>query len=204
MYNKTDIFNLALSALYLQRRIADSETDTSNETKILQLHWKAAFYGGLTDLDLDATSTTAALGLLSEDPDDFWDYAYYYPADCVFLRRIVSDRLTDDTESFVDFKVARIGAEQVILTNQSEAKAEYITSNTLPQDLSIEAALYIAYKLARMALPLIIGKDSKNVATDLEAKYRQAFLDAAAKGAKETNIYQAEWSRSEFVKARLS
>lgn len=204
MYNKTDIFNLALSALYLQKRIADSETDVSNETKVMQLHWKAAYYGALTDLDLDHAAKIAALALVQEDPDDFWDYAYSYPTDCVFIRRIISRNITDDTENFIDRKVGTYNGEKVIFTNESQAKLEYISSDVLPQDLSVEAAMYVAYKLASLSLPLIVGKDSEQTYKLLEVKKAQAYADAKAKDAKETNIYQAEWYRSEFAKTRLS
>lgn len=204
MYNKTDIFNLALSALYLQKKIADSETDTSNETKTLQTHWKAAYWGGLADMDLDHTSITAPLALVEEEPNSLWKYAYTYPADCVFLRRIVNTRTTDDLETKIDRKVGIHEGAKVIFTNEYDAELEYISSDVLPQDLTVEAAMYIAYKLAMLAMPLIVGKDSEEVAKTLTLLKAQSFADAVAKDAKETNIYQPEYARSEFAKARLS
>lgn len=204
MYNKTDIFNLALSALYLQKKIADSETDTSNETKTLQTHWKAAYWGGLAEMDLDHTAVTAPLALLVEEPNSLWKYAYTYPADCVFIRRIINTKTTDDLETKVDRKVGIHEGDKVIFTNEYDAELEYISSDVLPQDLSVEAAMYIAYKLAMLAMPLIVGKDSKEVASALQVLKAQSFADAVAKDSKETNIYQPEYMRSEFVKARLS
>lgn len=204
MYNKTDIFNLALSALYLQKKIADSETDQSNEAKTLRTHWIGAYHGALAEMDLDHTATTAALTLIVENPNSLWKYAYTYPSDCVYIRRIVNDLTTDDNETKVDRKVGTRLGVKVIFANQYDAELEYISSSVLPQSLSVEAAMYVAYKLALLAMPLIVGKDSKEVAGMLLQLKAQAFADAVAKDSKETNIYQPEYARSEFVKARLS
>jgi hypothetical protein len=207
MYDKTGIFNLALSALFLQKKISDSETDPSKEATILRSHWDAAWNIGLQELDTDSVAVTAALELLAEAPDSNWDYVYKYPDNCAFLRRIVptlGGEVTDDTLTVIDRKISRYLTNKAIFTNEIDAKAEYIPNDLSPDDLNAEEALFIAYKLARLCLPLIIGKDSDNVAKLLEARYQQAHLDARAKSAKETNIYQEDWQRSEFVKHRLS
>lgn len=207
MYSKTGIFNLALSALFLQKKIADSETDTSKETLILNAHWDIAWNTGLQELDTDSISVTEALELIDETPDVHWQFAYKYPENCAFLRRLVPQdggELTDDELSRIDKKISRFMGEKAILTNEASAYAEYIPNDISPDDLNAEEALFIAYKLARLCLPLIIGKDSDNVAKLLEARYEQAHLDARAKSAKETSIYSPDWQRSEFVKHRLS
>lgn len=207
MYDKTGIFNLALSALFLQKKISDSETDTSKETLILRSHWDAAWNIGLQELDTDSIAVTVALELLAEAPDSNWAYVYKYPVNCAFFRRIVplvGGQVTDDTIDAIDRKIGRYLTNKAIFTNEREAKGEYIPNDITPDDLNAEEALFIAYKLARLCLPLIIGKDSDNVAKLLEARYEQAHLDARAKSAKETSIYQEEWQRSEFVKHRLS
>jgi hypothetical protein len=207
MYDKTGIFNLALSALFLQKKISDSETDVSKETLVLRSHWDAAWNIGLQELDTDSIAVTESLELLATAPDSNWDYAYKYPNNCAFLRRVVPElggEVTDDTLSVIDRKITRYSGNKAIFTNEINAKAEYIPNDINPDDLNAEEALFIAYKLARMCLPLIIGKDSDNVAKLLEARYEQAHLDARAKSGKETSIYIEDWQRSEFVKHRLS
>lgn len=207
MYDKTGIFNLALSALFLQKKLSDSETDMSKEALILRSHWDAAWNIGLQELDTDSIAVTVALELLATAPDTNWDYVYKYPNNCAYFRRIVplmGGEVTDDTMSTIDRKIGRYLTNKAIFTNESEAKGEYIPNDLTPENLNAEEALFIAYKLARLCLPLIIGKDSDNVAKLLEARYEQAHLDARAKSARETNIYQPEWQRSEFVKHRLS
>lgn len=204
MFDKTKIFNLALSALFLQKKIANADTDTSMETKVLNVNWDSAFLIGLQELDLDSTSTSKALELIKEDPNPFWVYAYKYPNDCVFLRRIRSQYVTDDTETFIDKKIEMMDGEKVILTNEQYAIAEYIPNNIIPENLTAEAAHFLALKLARMSAPLIVGKNSKEVITMIEARYQEAMLQARAKDASETTIYQHEILRSEFVKARMT
>lgn len=204
MYNKTKIFNLALQALYLQKKIADADTDTSRETTTLETNWESAFFIGLQEMDLDSTSTTKALELISEKPNTFWDYCYKYPTDCAFMRRIVSELVTDDTETVIDRKVQILDGEKVILTNQPQAYIEYIPNTITAENLTPEAAVFISLKLARMSVPLIVGKNSREIVQLIEQRYEQALVTAQEKDRLETSIYQPEWTRSEFAKERLS
>lgn len=204
MYNKTKIFNLALAALFLQKKIADADTDTSQETKVLETNWESAFFIGLQELDLDSTSTSKALELISEKPNTFWDYCYKYPTDCAFLRRIVSELVTDDTESFIDKKIQILDGEKVILTNEPQAYIEYIPNTITAEHLTAEAAVFISLKLARMSTPLIVGKNSQMVIQMIDQRYEEALMTAKKKDNLETSIYQPEWTRSEFAKERLS
>ena len=100
-YSKVQIYNLALGALLLSRRIIDVDTDTTNECKILTLHYATALAATLADLDLDSTSTQAAANLVEEQPNDLWAYSYDYPSDCAFLRRIQSGATVDDSYTHI-------------------------------------------------------------------------------------------------------
>lgn len=204
MYDKTKIFNLALSALYLQKRLSNADTDNSTEALTLNNLWETAFFSALQEMDLDSTSSTKELELVTLDPNKFWKYAYKYPTDCKFLRRIVSCYVTDDEYTNIDRKIEIMDGQKVILTNQQEAMIEYISSNVPMASLSAEAALFISYKLAKLATPLIVGKNSQEVMKTLERNYQMALLDAQEKDALETTIYQPEWMKSGLAKARLS
>ena len=105
MFDKTKIFNLALAALSLQKRISNADTDSSTEALTLNVYWDLAFNSALQEMDLDSTSTSKALELVEENPNEYWSKAYLYPTDCVLLRRIKTGNLTDDEESKEDLRV---------------------------------------------------------------------------------------------------
>lgn len=204
MWDKTKIFNLALSALFLQKRISNSETDTSNECLTLNNLWDTSFLTTLQEMDLDSTATTAVLELIETDPNDHWQFAYRYPVNCAFLRRIVSPYVTDDEETAIDRKIQMLNGVKVILTDEQEASAEYIPFDLQIQDLNAEAVTCISLRLARSAAPLIVGKTADNVMRAMEFKYQEAMAEAKRKDSLESSIYQPEWMRSTLVKARLS
>jgi hypothetical protein len=204
MWDKTKIFNLALSALFLQKRISNSETDTSTEALTLNNLWDTSFQIMLQEMDLDSTAMTADLELLEVDPNEDWTYAYRYPVNCAFLRRIESGVITDDEETSVDRKVQMLDGVKVIFTDKQNARAEFIPYDINIGDLNAEAVLCISLRLAQSAAPLIVGKNSENVIRSIEMRYEKAIIEAKRKDASETSIYQPEWMRSTLVKARLS
>lgn len=204
MYSKTQIFNLALSALFLQKTIADSETDTSKEAVQLRLNWNAAFNMALEKLDLDSTAIIDDLELIDEEPNLNWKYAYRYPTNCAFFRRIVTAVQTDDEDQILDRQIGYHGTDKVIYTDEASAQGEWIKNDINPAHLSVEAAMVVAYELARMCMPFLVGKDSANVRKTIDERYMENLLNAWEKESKETHIRQPEWKQSGFAKARLS
>jgi hypothetical protein len=204
MFDKTKIFNLALAALFLQKRISNADTDQSTETQTLQTFWDTAYWSALQELDLDSTSSRKPLELVKDNPNTFWRYAYKYPSDCIFLRRIVSTNLTDDQESKIDLRVELFENQKCIMTNEQFAEVEYISKDVPLSTITAEAALFISLKLAKLSVPLIVGTNSAAVMKSIDESYVKAILDAQRKDSNETTIYQPEWMRSEFAKARMS
>ncbi len=203
MFDKTKIYNLALAALFLQKRLSNADTDQSTEALSLGVVWDVAFQSALQQMDLDSTAQTKALELVELEPNELWKYSYKYPSDCVFLRRIVSTEVTDDIETREDFKVELRNGLKVILANKENAFVEYISEDIGLNTLTAEAGYFIALRLAKLAAPLIVGTNSKNVIANLTEAYGMALLDAQKRDSLESSIYQPEWRKSELAKARL-
>ena len=134
VYTKPQLYNLALSALLLQRQISDPVTDKSNEAKVLNSVWDAAFYGALQDLDLERLSEDFTLELKENNPDDLWLFAYKYPSRCAHLRRIKSCVRTDNRYTHIAKRVGQYDGETVIFTNQEGA-----ILNMIPRDVPLTA-----------------------------------------------------------------
>lgn len=210
MFTKAKIFNLALGALLLQRQIANTETDTSNEGKVLQTHWDMALHATLEDLDLDSTSCQKTLELVATfDPanDDpvvsQWYYAYKYPSNCAFFRRVQSAVLMDNRTTHIPKRIGMYGSQKVIFTNEASAIGEYIQSDFPFSSLSASAAMALAHRLARLSAPLITGKGAQRLVLDIEKNYAVWKAQAQARDERENFNFVEDSVQSEFVEARL-
>ena len=204
MYTKAQIFNLALGALLLSRRIIDTDTETSNENTVLNTHYDTAFRATLEDLDLDGTASQKVLALIEEDPIEFWKYAYTYPSDCLFLRRIQSSAVIDTRATHIPKRVAIHEGAKVIFTNQEDAIIEYISTDVPLSALTATTGLAIAYRLAMLSAPLITGKGAAKLVADIQAKYLIAKAEAQEQDRRENFNFNEDNVDSEFVAARTS
>lgn len=203
-YTKVQIFNLALSALLLTKRIASVDTDTSVENQQLNIHYQTALESALQDMDLDSTSSQKNLELIETDPNVIWGYSYKYPSDCVLLRRIQSGVEKDNKKTQIKKRVAIDGGKKVVYTNEADAIVEYL-SNTVPlSTLSAQAGLAVAYKLAILAAPLIAGKGALALRKDIQSNYLMAKAEAQEVDRLENNNFDDDDIISEFVAERTS
>lgn len=203
MFTKAKFFNLALGALLLQRQISQPETDQSNEAKVLNTFYDIAWRGSLADMDLDSTSSQIMLQLLAVDPIHAWKYAYKYPENCAFFRRIQSCVRTDSRQTHIPKRVAIYKGQKVILTNQINAIAEFIPSDFPLSSLAANAGLAISYRLAVLAAPLATGKGAQRLIEAIEKKYVIAKTEAQQQDERENFSFESEATMSEFVAARL-
>ena len=203
-FTKVKIYNTALSALLISREITDVETNTSNDVKNLNIYWDIALESTLQDLDLDSTSQPITLELIEELTDEPWQYAYKYPAKCVFLRRLKSLVPTDTKSTHISKRTGQYNNQKAIFTDEYQAIAECIPKDVPLETLSAMAGLAVAYKLAFLAAPLVVGKGAKTLRKEIKQDYVIAKLEAQETDANENFVYETEWQRSEFVEARLS
>ena len=66
------------------------------------------------------------------------------------------------------------------------------------------AAMAIAYKLALLSAPLLVGKGAKTLRKEISENYIIAKGEAQETDSLENFNYESDWERSEFVEARLS
>lgn len=209
MYSKADIFNLALGALLLQRKVTDPDTDKSNENNVLLTHYETALYSALADMDLDSTSTTDTLELVETDPNSMWSYSYKYPTNCVKLRRVIPPSTLvecrrDNSWTQVRRRVEIRGGQKVILTDQQEADIEFIPKDVPLSSLTANGGLAVAYKLASLAAPLIVGKGAGKLREDILKMYSFYVTEAKQNDKEENAELTHEWEESDMVMTRLS
>lgn len=210
MFTKAKIFNLALGALLLQRQIVNADTDPFNEAKVLNTWWETALNTTLESLDLDSTSTQATLNLIASfDPNAVplvsqWLFAYQYPTDCAFFRRIQSHYVMDNKSSHIPKRVGIYQGRKVIFTDKCNAIAEYIMNDFPLNTLSMAAGVAISLRLAILSAPLATGKGAAKLVDGLEKKYMMMKAEAQELDRRENFVFESEALMSEFVQTRLS
>lgn len=204
-YTKEEIYNLALSALLLSEEVTEISTSKSNNIKILNRFYPIALKATLQDLDLDGLSETVTLELIEELPTDHkWRYAYKYPTNCALFRRIDTERLTDTKSTFINKKTGIYNGQKVIYTNEYQATIEYIPKDVPLEYMDAMAGLALAYKLAELSAPLLVGKGAKKLREEIRALYVTYKLDAQETDMTENMVMEPDWQRSEYVEERLS
>lgn len=210
MFTKAKFFNLALGDLLLSRQITQPDTDKSNEAAVLRTFYDVAWMAALADMDLDATSSQARLELTETfDPNVIvplsqWHYAYKYPSNCAFFRRIQSCQIMDNKTSHIPKRVGIYAGKKVIFTNQQDAIAEFIPLDIPLTLLSASAGLAVSHRLAIMGAPLITGKGAKRLMDDIGKKYVLAKMEAQQQDARENFNFEDDALISEFVETRMS
>ncbi len=204
MYTKVKIFNLALGALLLTKKIITTDTDQSTEGVVLATHWDTALRSTLEDLDLDSTSTQKNLELVTEAPNDLWAFAYKYPTDCSFFRRIQNCDLKDRRSNQIPRRIGQYDDKKVIFTNEAEAIGEYISHGLSLATLSANAGLAVAYKLAWLSAPLVTGKGANKIREDIMKSYILTKTEAQEMDRRENHNFESDVELSEFVEERTS
>jgi hypothetical protein len=208
VYTKVELYNLALSALLLQRQLVDTTTDNSNEKVTLDQFYNIALYSTLEDLDLDSTSTKVALALTTSTPSEpynqLWNYVYQYPSNCLYFRGIFSGYYKDTRRTHIPKAVEIYAGSKSILTNEASAVGVYIPKDLALTSLNPMAGMAIAYRLASLAAPLIVGKGAQKLRLELQKQY-EYFKAASQEHDKNENFnFHEEFVESEFVEARMT
>ena len=211
MYTQVQVYQLALKHLGRNLEIT-SETDESREVNIFRANWPFALELTLSDLKLEATSLEERLLFLQElDPPTPWQYAYRYPINCLFFKRLTSGFKEDNRSTLVSkrIKLVNYNDELVksILTNQKNPVAEYIPNNApFLQILSTPAVMALSYRLAVLSVNNIIGeiKNRHEVEKKLESSYIIEKAQAMEIDELENKDSTSDVFKSEFVEAKFS
>lgn len=202
---KVQIYNLALSALLLASEISDTETDESLEVTILNTHWDVALETTLKDLDLDSTSEEVTLELIETLPTDhLWTYAYKYPTNAAFFRRLKSCVARDTKRTHIAKAVKIYNGVKVIFTDEASAVAEIIPKDVLIESLCSNAIMALSYKLAYLSAPLLVGKGAKTLRKEIKEDYIIEKIEAQETDTRENFVYEADYESSEWVQERMS
>jgi len=184
MATKTQIANLALLRIGVTQPLTDADTDTSREAIAVRLLYDEERDYVLRDFPWPFArkyaTATLVTGSVSIPVNPDWIYAYSYPSDCVFVRRVINcyGRQATSPPPFVTGR-SDAGAK-LIFTNQQDAALEYTVrvpetefDSTFVSMLAWRLAAGLATALARAAE---LGKN----ALEMYAAERAAAMSRAS------------------------
>lgn len=197
MATSVSICNMALGRIGITRQIANLATENSQEAVTCRLYYDDAVRFVLEDYPWPFATAYRELGLVEESPNSDWLYAYRYPSDGVFIRRIVTDAGRVDFDP-MPFRVGLDDDGKLVYTDQPDAVVEYtklVTDESKFTPAFVEA---LSWKIASDVAPALSRVASAQ--QTCPAMYQRVISTARERVANESQ--QSEPPDSEFVRAR--
>jgi hypothetical protein len=154
-----DVCNMALSHLAIGVEITNLSTDASAEAQALRRFYETSRDATLQAFPWPFAMRMAALPIVEADPSAEWDYSYRYPANALYLRRVLSGLRTDTHDSRVPYRIIGDDSGRLILTDKEEAEAEYVARIENPLRYTPDFVSALSYRLAANVAPRLTGGD---------------------------------------------
>ena len=198
MASDTQIANLALLHLGVSKRIGNLQSERSIEADAIRTAYADDRDYCLRDFPWPWATAYATLGLVSDPTvavNDDWFFAYRYPSNCLFVRRILTAAGRRETNP-APFRTGRDNQGRLIFTDQEDAEVEYTAAVTDPQEFDAVFVSMFAWKLAASCGPSL-SRDS-NMARTAMQMYEIEKLKAQSRALNEGQdppAPEAEWIR---------
>ena len=144
MTTKTEICNLALMRIG-STTVGNIDTENSAEANACRQFYDVARRATLRGHRWNFATKRSNLARLPDDSVEDWNYVYQYPSDCLAIRSILTVPRNQDP---IEYEVANIDGNRVILTDEQGARIIYTTDvvdAVLYDDTFINA---LSYRLA--------------------------------------------------------
>lgn len=159
MASTTDICNLALSHLSVGTTIANVETERSTPALACRTFFSTARDATLRDFAWPFATKIADLQLVTESPNDEWDFSYRYPTDAVNIRRVLSGVRNDTSSTRVPFRVMYDVSGPVIYSDEESGEIEYTVRVTNVNHYPPDFVMALSLRLAAYIAPRVTGGD---------------------------------------------
>lgn len=194
--SKDAIANLVLAHLEVSREISNLETEKSTEASLIRRHYPASLEEVLGDYPWPEATGYRVLSLVASAPSDDWAYAYRYPSDCVFARRLVTGRGRNDTAPPA-WKTGSDAQGLLIYANINPATLEYTVRLSDPLLFSPTFVQALSWKIASLCTSISKVDGVKKLCLQM---YEVCLARAERKAANEQQ--QPAEPDSEMIRAR--
>lgn len=162
---KEKIANMALGHIGQAGDIANLAADRTPSGIQCNVFYDTALETTLEGYPWAEFTAYQLLGLVEEDPSDEWGFAYRYPSDCVFARRIVNTAGRTDPNPPV-FELGQDEQGRLIYTDEPDATLKYTKRITDASRFSASFAMACSWNLAELiAWPITRDKRTADRAT---------------------------------------
>lgn len=161
--SKTIICNRALHFIGIGEEIA-SINERSPEAEACLLFYDDTLDELLREFPWPFARRRVALALVSDEDEAYnseFFYAYRYPSNCLFVRRIVSGSVPDTSETLIRYQVSSDDSGQLILTNEADVEIDYTARITDTQLFPVDFGFALSYKIASLIAPRLAEDPSK-------------------------------------------
>lgn len=184
--DKIDICNMALARIGVES--IESLGEASEPARVCRQFYDHARRVVLRRFPWTFATRRMQLALLPTVPENFL-YAYRYPAQCEFLRKLYNENY-DNIPAYTAYQVVSDREGRVIYTNERNVSAEYTADI---QDCNLfdeQFSDVLGWKLAAEIAFKLTG--NMQVASMAENQYANLYLEAAANSEDEQNIQPAD------------
>jgi hypothetical protein len=201
MTSKTQIVNIGLMRMGVSQSVANVDTENSREALSARLVFDDEVRYVLRDFPWPWATAYGDLGLVdgsdSEAANGDWQYAYRYPSDCLFARRLVTSAGRNNANP-PPYKLGRDDQGKLIFTNEADATLEYTVDVSDPDEFDSLFVSMLAWRLAASMAPSLSRiKDMAKTAMEMYE------LDKSKAQSRALNEQQQEVpAESEFIRAR--
>ena len=159
---ETEVANLALSNIGSTKRIGALDTERSQEANSCRTFYSISREMTLRDFEWEEATKFQALALVEENPNNEWRYAYRYPDDCLYFRRISVGTRGVSKDSRPKFRLGSDDAGRLIYTDEPNAIGVYTKNPT--HDMTADFYMTQAHRLAAYIAPGLTGGDPTGIA----------------------------------------
>ena len=190
------ICNTALAYIGVSEQL-NALSDVSTAGEQCTLHYANAVQLVFEDCFWPELTGYATLALVEEEPVDDWAYSYRWPADCLAIRRILTELGREDPNP-PEFRNGADAQGLLVYTDRADAAVEYTHNRTDPTFFSATLADAISWKLGEMIAPGLTRMQNRE--QFCASRYRIAIDQAKARS---LNQQQApRETEAEHIQAR--
>lgn len=197
---KLDICNGAISHVGYGEEIADFDNERSAEARACRHWYPKVIDEVLRDFNWPHARVIEPLGLVAENPNEEWDFAYRYPSDCRFFRRVLSGVRIVTPGTREPHVIGKDAEGLLIYTDKIEAECEYTSASDDPAFYPPDFSAACEYLLAARIAPRLVKEDPLTRVRELATFYGGAIAKAKANAANEQQPDDA--GESSFITGR--
>ena len=199
---RNEIANMAISHLGVSKPIINIDQDKTPEAEQCRLFFDIAFKESLEACRYTVARSYGILEPSEEVPENNWRFAYKYPADCLFITRVLQSHYQfpgsfgtyykQDGKWDIGYYINCGKQGRLIYCNYEDARIEYSKKLDLNPNFSSKFYLGLSYLLATYICPTVTKGRQEKYVPGLMQNYKSKMQQAQALNHNEDGYKEAD------------